>query len=154
MVNSVAFSDDGATLASAGSDGRIWLADVASRRVRGTFSAGEAAVLSIAFTPDGRTLIAGDETRRIRLWDVASGRLLGRTLTGHLAAVNAVAASPDGETFASGSSDFTARIWSHIIWTDKERLAAEICDLVGSGLSRAEWAQDAAGIHYMPVCDR
>jgi WD40 repeat protein len=154
MVNSLAFSDDGATLASADSGGKIWLADVESRRVRGPLGAGGAAVLSIAFTPDGRTLIAGDEERRIRLWDVASGRRLGPTLIGHARAVNAVAASPDGQTFASGSSDFTARIWPNIIWSDKGRLAAEICDLVGSGLSRAEWSQDAAGIHYKPVCDR
>jgi WD40 repeat protein len=153
MVNSVAFSEDGATLASAGSDGNIWLADVASRRSRGPLSGGDAAVLSIGFTPDGRTLIAGSEDGGIRLWDVTSGHLIGRTLTGH-AAVNSVAASPDGRTFASGSSDFTGRIWPHIIWSDNERLGAEICDLVGSGLSRVEWAQYAAGIDYRPVCDR
>jgi WD40 repeat protein len=153
MVNSVAFSGDGATLASAASDGTIRLTDVRSRRPRGSLSAGDAAVLSIAFTPDGRTLITGAEDGRIRLWDVASRRLLGRTLTEHTAAVNAVAASTDGQTFASGSSDHTRRIWSRIIWSDDERLAAEICDLVGSDLSRDEWTQLATGIHYRPVCD-
>jgi WD40 repeat protein len=154
MVNSVAFSQDGATLASAGWDGKIWLVDIASRRLRGPLSGGDAAVLSIGFTPDGRTLIAGSENGRIRLWDVTSGHLIGRALTGHAAAVNGVAASPDGQTFATASSDFTAQIWSHIIWRDTGQLASEICDLVGSGLSRTEWAQYAGGIDYRPVCDR
>jgi WD40 repeat protein len=152
-ATSVAFSNDGATLASAGADGKIWLVDIGSRRLRGPLSAGDAAILSIAFIPGGRTLISGAEDGTIRLWNVASRRLLGRSLTPPGFSVNAVAASPDGQTFASGSSDFTRRIWSHIVWSDRKRLADEICHLVGSDLSRAEWAQLAAGVRSRPVCD-
>jgi WD40 repeat protein len=153
MVNDVAFRPDGRTLASAGSDGRIWLWDVGTRRARGRLGARGAAVLGIAFSPDARTLIAGSQDGRIRLWDVADRRPLGRTLMQSGSGVNAVAVGSDGRTFASGSSDSTAKLWSHVIWRDRRALSTEVCGLVGSGLSPAEWAQYASGVSYTRVCD-
>ena len=41
-----------------------------------------------------------------------------------------------------------------MIWRDEDELGREICDLVGSGLSRAEWRQYAPGVEYRQVCVR
>ena len=62
-----------------------------------------------------------------------------------------VAVSPDGRTFAADGQGFTVRLWSHVIWRDEDELGDEMCDLVGGGLSRAEWSRYAPGIDYRRV---
>ena len=113
-VSSVAFSPDGALLASASSrpDGTIVLWDMARRQPRGDPLTGHGeGVLSVAFSPDGTLLASGSYDRTIVLWDVASGQRLGPQLLGHEGFVHSVAFSPDGATLASGSDDGTIILW-------------------------------------------
>ncbi len=110
-VASVAFSPDGATLATgaAGSiSGDVHLWDAATGEMINTFH-GYDTVIDASFSPDGTTLATGDEEGVVHLWNT-SGDLL-HTLTGHGSWVNAVAFSPDGATLATGSADGTARLW-------------------------------------------
>ncbi len=71
-VNSVAFSPDGATLASASGDDTIRLWDVATGQPRTDPLRGHTdSVVSVAFSPDGATLASASGDDTIRLWDVS-----------------------------------------------------------------------------------
>jgi WD40 repeat protein len=149
----VAFSPDGRTLASASADHTIQLWNLRSHTPLGQpLNEHTATVSSVAFSPDGRTLASAGADHTIRLWDTHERKPLGVPLTGHRAGVRSVAFSPDGRTLVSGSDDKTVYRWENILWHDSAELQAEICNLVGTGLSKNEWAQYTAGISYRRSC--
>ncbi len=108
-VRGLAWSRDGATLFSGGSDGavRSWRADgTPGERFAGrTF-----AVTGLALSPDGTMLAVASDDRLVHLWRADGTPLV--TLTGHTDIVVSVAWSPDGRTIASASNDRTVRLWA------------------------------------------
>ena len=106
----MAFSPDGALLATASTDrtARVW--DLATGTTRTTLQGHTLGVNGVAFSPDGTLIATASTDRTTRIWDLATGTTCA-TLDGHTSGVNGVAFSPDGSLLATASNDGTIRIW-------------------------------------------
>jgi WD40 repeat protein len=94
-VTDLAFSPDGAVLASASDDASIGVWDVDGRAIR-RLEAHADTVTSLAFSPDGGRLISGSDDRSLRVWEMPSGDLIDTIRSATLGRVLQVAYSPDG----------------------------------------------------------
>lgn len=116
-VNSVSFSRNAQTLASAGADGTVKLWDPHGKLLKTLKSHNNAIVYNVSFSGDGQTLAAANGDGTIQLWSL-DGTLL-KTIPGHTDAVYRVNFSPvrgaslqeNGQTLASASADGTIKLW-------------------------------------------
>ena len=111
-VTSIAYSPDGAMLASGGGreDNTIRLWDATTGEHKRTLTGHGWTVHSVAFSPDGKMLASGSGDQTVRLWDVATGEEKW-SFSDSRSWVQSVAFSPDGETLACGHSTGTLRVW-------------------------------------------
>jgi hypothetical protein len=120
-VRAVAFSPDGARLATASRDGAVRIADVATGReiARLTHQAG---VFDVAFCPGGSRVAAASADKAL-LWDLRTDRQL--RWFAHDDRVWAVAFNPDGTRLATASHDHSARVWDASSGQELARFAHE-----------------------------
>jgi WD40 repeat protein/serine/threonine protein kinase len=91
-VLAVAFSPDGAQIASGDADGVVTVWDRQALRATRTLRE-PAAVTAVAFSADGKYLGSGTTDGTVRVWDTATGKELA-TLRGHEPAVTGLAFDP------------------------------------------------------------
>ena len=72
-VTSVAFSPDGALLASASRDNTVRVWDAATGAAVKTLEGHTQEVMSVAFSPDGALLASASWDNTVRVWDAATG---------------------------------------------------------------------------------
>ena len=109
-VNSVAFSPDGARIASGGWDSRVIVWDSRTGERLLTLNGHKHRVFSVSFSPDGSRIVSGARDNSVRVWDAYTGLQL-LCLTGHAERVYGVSFSPDGSRIVSASKDQTLRLW-------------------------------------------
>jgi WD40 repeat protein len=138
-VEFLAFSSDGQTLFSSGSDDKtikLWPTGTV-REFRTIKGYGEWSRY-LAISPDGQTTASSGGWNKfggkssIKLWQLSTGQEL-HTLEGHRDYVRSIAFSPDGQTLASGSDDKTIKLW-------QVSTGQEICTLKG----HTDWVFSAA----------
>jgi WD40 repeat protein/serine/threonine protein kinase len=114
-VNCVAYSPDGAILASGSSDQTVKLWNASTGELMATCSGHSNAVKSVAFSPDGRLFASAGNDRLVRLWDARTHEIL-LTITNHSAYVSAFSdrflalSTGDG---AYGNNGGAVQLWDY-----------------------------------------
>jgi WD40 repeat protein/serine/threonine protein kinase len=124
----MAFSADGARLATASNDGtvRVWAWDPKHLAVNQQPELKLAVRVDgygnrVAFSRDGKHLATGGEGSLVDIWDAQTGERRHR-LAGHTGDVFALAFSPDARWLATAGEDTTVRIWDAARWTLRRTL--------------------------------
>jgi WD40 repeat protein len=74
-VNTVVFSPDGLTVASASDDETVRLWDTATGMPQKMLEGHSDSVNTVVFSPDGLTVASASDDKTVRLWDTATGTL-------------------------------------------------------------------------------
>ncbi|MEH2093000.1 nSTAND1 domain-containing NTPase [Nostoc sp.] len=107
-VESVRFSPDGKSLASAGHEKIIKIWNLEGKELK-SFPEDSEQFFSISFSPDGKVLASvNDVDRTITLWSLEGNK--HKTLDGENGA-NDISFSPDGKMLASASNDGNIKFW-------------------------------------------
>ena len=100
QTRSLAFSPDGALLASGGLEGEILFWDPEQGQLLRTIRSHGGSVNALAFRSDGQVLVSGGTDEFIRQWAIPSGEEL-RSFTSLTGDISSLAVSPDGAQIAA-----------------------------------------------------
>jgi WD40 repeat protein len=141
-VHALAYSPDGARLASSSADGSVLLWDPRTQRLLTRLEGHEGETRALAFSPDGRTLVTGSLDRTVRLWDPADGRSLGVLQAWFSGECTALAFVPLGSAPGAGMLVSANAPYSLQGWDLRKR---ELVLEVGGGLPLAGLAASPDG---------
>jgi WD40 repeat protein len=122
QVSTVAFSADGARVASGDLGGGVRLWDAASGEQLHVLECHDKWVSSVAFSADGSLLVSAGNMGRACVWDVEAGSLL-HAVSGHTRGVTVTteAIAKDNSIFVTSGDDGLANVWD---MQSGERLAS------------------------------
>jgi WD40 repeat protein/tRNA A-37 threonylcarbamoyl transferase component Bud32 len=109
MVIATAFSPDHSTVATAGMDGSVRLANAVTGQA-GYVLPHSQPVNVVVFSPKGDLVLTGSENGAAQLWETQTGKPIGKPLE-HRRGVMTAAFSPTGDAFFTGSNDGSLRLW-------------------------------------------
>ena len=139
IVEGMAFSSDGTTLAVGTFGGTTYLVNAATgRRIRTLTDPGSRGLLAVSISWDGKLLAAADRNGSTYLWHLAPSARTAppATLTDPASdGIRAVAFSPDGKTLATGDAAGSTYLW-HLTSSTPTAPAATLTD-PGSGSVQA-----------------
>lgn len=119
-IDALAFSSDGAWLASGANDGLVCVWQTPSGELARGMRHGFGWVACVAFSPDGTKLATAGSDKAIRLWDLSSGKQVG-ILKGHTDVVRSVVFG-QGDTLFSTGEDNEVFAWDLATMSRDERL--------------------------------
>ena len=112
-VGALAYSHDGAKLATCGGDKlvKVWkVPDNGTPTLLMEFKGHSSPVSSVAFSNDGRLLASGGGDLIVKVWEIQNGTEL-RSLRGHSDWISSVAFGTDSRFILTASVDRTVKIW-------------------------------------------
>lgn len=134
-VESVAFSTDGAQIASGSEDGLVILWDSATGAEIHRLAEHTGVVSGVVFTPDGVNLLSSSWDKRVLLWNLAD--FSSRTLfTVPNSYIYSLAVSPDGKMVAAGGG--------------YSRLVVRLAGLPDGGIQREFEGADSKRLAFSP----
>lgn len=150
----VTFTPNGRTLIAGSADDTLRLWDVSNprhpRSLGRPLTGPTSYVYSLSVNPDGTILAASTIAHAVWLWNIADPArpVVLADLGAASGQVFDVTFSPDGQTLVASGSDQTLTFWDY----RTSALAARICSLTLSPITRAEWAEYVQGAPYSPPC--
>jgi len=153
-ISSLAFSQDGALLATGSSEGTVilWKVDGTTFTQTGNPLRLNGFPRFLAFSPDGKSLAGGGSTSYAYIWDTNTVTEMARIPHGN--PVTSVSFSPDGAQLFTVSRK-VVRIWdlSLIRLISKDELISLACSHLVTNLSEQDWFNYFSDeSQYRPIC--
>jgi mono/diheme cytochrome c family protein len=142
-VFGLAFSPDGAMLATAGADKFVRVFDPASGKLLKSFEGHTQHVLDVAWGPDGKRFVSAGADDFIKIWDYEKGEKV-RDLKGSAKQVTRIAFAGKGPNFLTAGGDGVVRRWS-IDTGDPSRTFADGKDFLYAVAATADGSLVASG---------
>jgi WD40 repeat protein/DNA-binding SARP family transcriptional activator len=146
---SVAFSPDGALLATGLYTGTIQVWSTKDWKLAGPALAGHSGrVTALEFAPGGRTLLTGGVAGTLQLWDLGTRKPIGSLQTVEPNGYIAAAFAPDGKRVFAVSDGRFGLDWD----VSPEDWKQHACRVAGRELTPAEWRDALPSRPYKAVC--
>jgi len=135
-VRAVAWSPDGASVATGSRDGTARLWDASTGTVSHVLTGHDGMVDGIAWSPNGTRIATAGRDATVRIWDASTGGPITALECSDF--VRAVAWSPDGRALAASSRDECVRVWEAGSWNLRATLTGHRGDVWG-----LSWSPDS-----------